>query len=58
MEFRLKYRIIYNFFIALNYILPNVFLNFLTKLIPTPGMVKSSSSEAEIIDSGVIYPAS
>ena len=45
-------------FIASNYTLPNVFLNFLTKLIPTQGMVKSSSSEAEIIDSGVIYPAS
>ena len=38
----------------LNYSLPNVFLNFFTKLIPTPGIVKSSSSDAEIIDSGVI----
>ena len=46
------------FFKALNYTLPNVFLNFLIKLIPTPGMDNSSSSDAEIIDSGVIYPAS
>ncbi len=45
-------------FIALNHTLSNVFLNFSTKLIPTSGIVKSSSSEAEMIDSGVIYPAS
>ena len=49
---------IFIFTYFLNYQLPNVFLSFLTKLIPTPGIVKSSSSDAEIIDSGVIYPAS
>ncbi len=40
------------------YILLSVLLNLLTKLIPTPGILKSSSSDAEMIDSGVIYPAS
>ncbi len=40
------------------YYLSSPFLNLLTKLIPTPGMANSSSSDADIIDSGVIKPAS
>ena len=44
-------------FIKQNYWSFYLFFSFLTRLIPTPGTARRSSSFAEVIDFGVLKPA-